>query len=170
VDKLRTTAIAVWQAKERIVLLLMVGFLCYRVWIVWVGTEDTTWIPPKGPLPDGQVDVALPPPPVAKEPPPPVAELKGRNPFWLFRKSSGSAPTEPAPGAGSAQEAPNIKLLSIVGTGDRVMARIQVDGRSGSYKKDSKVGGYTVVSIDADAKQVNLIDDTGRSLTLSPQS
>src|SRR5690349_6231968 len=108
----------------------MVGFLCYRVWIVWRGSDPP---PPGGgpkkPASDGQVDVALPPPPVAKGVPPPVAELKRSNPFWLHGPVSGESSSSGSTAAtGGSQAAPDVKLLGIVGTGDKVMARIQVDG------------------------------------------
>jgi len=147
----------------------MVGFLCYRVWIVWRGGEIAVAPPPKAPAEEGAVDISLPPSPVSRGVPPPLSELTGRNPLWLYSPVPGGSSTE-SQGGNSSQEAPDLKLLGFQGTGEKAMARIEVAGRSKYYKTGAKAGGYTVVRIDAEAKQVDLTEDsTGRSITLSPQ-
>lgn len=169
-DKLRKILIVIWLAKERIVLLLMVGFLCYRVWMVFQEADggENTVPPPRPPVVDGAVDASMPPPEPRRPVAPPTSQLQRSNPFWLFSRPGASTEA-----TGSTEEAlPEMTLLSVQDMRGTPRARIR-SGTSRWYTQGMAIGktGFIVGQIDVAAATVEVENpNTGQRVVLTPEN
>jgi len=161
VDKIRKIVALLWYSKERLVLVIMVCFLCYRVYEVMYPPEDdgvaVTPSPPK-PLPEsnemraqlvGEVLPPLVPPRPRVDGPEDVASLYRRHPFWV-------ASSPGAPAGDAATETADIELLDIQTMGNRVRARLRTGTTRSWYDEGAEFADYILEDIDPDARSVTV--------------
>lgn len=170
-DKIRKFFIVLGQSIEKIVLVIMVGILIYRVWMVLQGDQvgtETVGPGPKTPVDTASVPVVKPPDLPVLPPLPPVSALERSNPFWVYGRTLGaSANTQTS----AASETPAFTLKSVnQSSSGNKLARIGVgSGSAKAYKEgDTIPGGFVVSSIDVDAKTVSVENsEKGQSLVLT---
>lgn len=168
IDRIRKAAFWVWQNKERMVLLVMLGVLCYQVYSVFnppAPPIERTLMPPKNSV-EG-VEASRLPPPVPLDPPLKLpgdyAGLYRQNPFW-----------EKA-GAQTGSGGPDFyaELLDIQDLGNRLRARIRTRTRTGWYDEGArfeeltleqinKAEGYVVIYAESLGKRKRVSLSSGR--------
>lgn len=151
VDKLRKAALWVWLMKERIVLLIMVGVLCYQVYQVFGPQEVVDEIrlrPPATTMEGARADLVPPNPGFA--PPRPVpggyANLYNQNPFWYYSGSRGAGAT--------SQADLEISLVQIQKVGNRFRAKIKTRSASKWYDEGDAFEEFVLESISPDDETV----------------
>ncbi len=154
-----------WFNKERMVLVIMVGVLCYQVWEVVSppeGPEVPNYSPPTG----GNVQTPIPPPPPAGlGVPPATAELERRNMFTWF-------PPQEAGGEEEQEIELNIRLVGIRPNpvGDGCIAEIRT-GRTNYVEEGDTFEQFQVISIDCEEEIVVVFAEAlGREISLGPPS
>ena len=151
-EKIRKIFLWVWNVKERVVLAIMVCFLCYRVYPFIYPTEEdisANRIPnsPRTTVSEDDIDIPSLPPPAPK--------LHDRE-NWnnIYRRS----PFQFLPASGNANQAgsddanSNLQLISIQDVGGGVfMARIKVgNDRPRTLRQGQQFGTYELLVIDPD--------------------
>lgn len=153
-SRLQKVGAWLWSQKEKMVLIALVGVLCYRVYVVVFPPEVKQ--EPKKPA------AAAVKPPEFPTPPPwppermPMADASGlvrRNPFTIY----GVQTDENAPLGGEEQTIP-VTLTGFRKWSDGSMrAMLTVAGdRNRAYKEGEAFGSYTLERIDADAQTVDV--------------
>jgi len=156
VDKIHKLGVLLWQYKERIVLLVVVGVLCYRVYTAINPPEPPAPTPHRLPeVVENDAEILPPAPGVPPRTLIPVdrKELAKRNPFWYH-----------AGGGGNTTDAPPKvdlelrRIQSAPGGGHR--AGIRANGRTGYYGEGDVIDGqYELVSIDPENETVTVRAD-----------
>lgn len=165
VDTLRKMGLWIWLFKELLILVILVGVLCYRVY----GVVNPP--PPKNAEKPARPSDVLDPgnePPAPVPPPPPdiaqgYAEIYSRNPF---RYEAVGASGSSGPGA----QDPGIVLRDIKELNGVLTARLRVKstGTDDWHTVDESFQGYLVTDIDAEAKTVTVyVEEFKKSFTLS---
>ncbi|MBI2432632.1 MAG: hypothetical protein HYV26_07165 [Candidatus Hydrogenedentes bacterium] len=160
VDKLRKIAAWVWLNKERMVLLIAVGILCYRVYEVIFPPppeEPKPTNPPKNelPAPGPETEKLLPPSPPPRPPidaPDDYASLYRRNPF-SYSSAGGGGATE------VKEDELDIALLNIQPGNDGARAQLRAGAAKKWYKEGEPFQGYVLEDIDVDAKTVTIYSE-----------
>lgn len=140
--------------------MVMVGFLCYRVYEVMYPPEEEYQAPPTPPvkLPateeerrqlHGEVLPPLVPPRPRVDAPEDVASLFRRNPFWYASSVS-------APGDETTVERLDIQLLDIQRVGQGYRARIRTGNVRKWYVEGAPFEEYVLEEIDAEARTVTI--------------
>ena len=164
-DKLRKIAELFWYNKERLVFVLLLGFLCWRVYEVMNPPKEvlgsaTSITAPRRPTAE---DV---PSPKGPEPTPPGSDgsfdsIRKRNPFWYY---SEQVKTDTAP---KNDQQTSITLVRIMG--DR--ARLEINGEKKLCAKGDTFGNYEIRNIDPAAQTCEVYSaQSGRTETLSVKS
>lgn len=170
-DKLQKIGSWIWYNKERMVLVVMVLVLAYRVYQVLNPPPPKQWAMPATPRTE------LPDDPVAREPlglpsappPRPPMTLPGdyvsfyeRNPFWYHSGTSGQDG-----GQEVRTEDLNIHLLNVQ-TGADGSPRARLRGRTtGWYSNGEQFEEFEVLEINPDTDTVVVYSERyGRSFTL----
>jgi len=173
-DKLRKIGTWFWYNKERMVLLVMVVVLAYRVYGVVYPGAPPVWphIPvPQTALPENAEErqtLGLP----GELPLPPLAGLPGvytslyqRNPFWYY---SGQGQQQDS-GEVSAEDL-NIQLVDIQSASTGPRARLRTIRTTDWYSEREQFEEFELVSIDMETRTVVVYSERyGRQFTLQQQ-
>jgi len=162
-QRLRKFGQWLWLNKERMVFLIMVGVLCWRVYQVVfpVPPEDA----PVYSTPSPNREMAVPQPEgVVFEPPappPPASPLLNANPFWYFAQQSEG-------GGAAGEDRVDVQLHGIMETPKGPVARIQAGAaRAQPFQAGEKFMTFTVMDINVDAGEVEVYDEsTGEQIIL----
>lgn len=164
-DTLRKIGLWIWLFKELLILVVLLGVLCYRVYgVVYPpATKSVT-----KPVPPTEVlDQANQPPAPVPAPPPDIAqgyaEIYTRNPFRYVASGTSAAST-------SGAQDPGIVLRDIKELGGVLSARLRVKstGTDDWHAVDTAFQGYRVTDINADAGTVTVyVEEFKKSFTLS---
>ncbi len=157
----------IWLNKERMVLVVMVAFLCYRVYMVLYPLEPPEEKILRSPRnnPNRIPEEVLPPKPKPRPPidmPGSYASLHKANPFHAGA-SKGNTGADRDGGHG-------LELLRIQDFGDRTRAQIHNTSTNTKkwYDQDEKAEGFEVTEIDAEAEEVKVyVEEFRRTYTLS---
>ena len=162
-DKIRKLGAWLWLYKERLLLLIVVCVLCWRVYIAINP-------PPAPPAPPVTPPVSLNAAGANELPPEPGLapktlipmdrkELARRNPFWYYAEE-GSADTD-----GDAPPEVDLELRGIQTMPDGAQrARLKMGSRTRYYAEGDDIGGqYTLVSIDAENETVTVRAEGSRT-------
>jgi len=158
-----------WSQKEKMVLIALVGVLCYRVYVVVSPPDKKTEVqdakklapakPPELPV--------LPPWPPTR---PAMADASGlirRNPFTIY-----GVQTDDSPNAKQDADSIPVTLTGFKKWSDgnmRAMMSLSGD-RVRAYKEGESFGAYKLVGIDVDAKTVEVYSqEFDRNFTLQVQ-
>lgn len=173
-DKLQKIGSWIWYNKERMMLVVMIAVLAYRVYGVMYPEPSQTWSPistPQAALPeDGEErqTLGLPANPPA---PPPIgfpgvyASLYERNPFWYY---SGQAQQQS--GQTARAEDLNIQLVDIQVAAGRPRARLKTIRTEKWYSENEPFEEFELLQIDPDAQTVVVYSERfGRPFTLEKQ-
>jgi len=166
-DKIRKIAAWIWNNKERMVLVVMVGFLVYRVWQVVYPPpppDEAFLRPPMQSLPEEPGPGIQPPrPPVA----PPMripgdyAAIHQRNPFWYFGTQAGR-------GAQAGAADLQIQLLRIREVNNRFRAQLRTATTTQWYNEGERFEEFELRSIDPAENSVTIHSERlGRTITLT---
>ena len=157
-DKLQKIGAWFWNNKERMVLIVMVAVLAYRVYGIMYPEAPQVW--PRVPTPqtmlpenpEDRQDLGL---PSAPPPPPPMglpgvyASLYERNPFWYH---SGQAQQQ---GSQTVQaEDLNIQLVDIQDVGGRPRARLRTIRTTAWYSENEQFEEFELMQIDPETESV----------------
>lgn len=166
-DKIRKIAAWIWNNKERMVLVLMVGFLMYRVYQVFFPPpppEEAALRPPAQSLPEDPPPGVSPPRPPVQPPmrlPGDYATIHQRNPFWYFGRQQ----------AGSGSDASTdvqIDVLRIREVNNQYRAQLRTATTTGWYNEGERFEEFELVSIDPDEDSVTVYAERlGRRITLT---
>lgn len=164
-DKLRKIGLLLWQNKERMVLVLLVAILAYRVYRVMTETYEIPDPPRLGAAPvkepgsEDTANAALPAPETSSEN---YQSLSERNPFWYYGTRTEGASAQ------DVTEEDDILLLDIQPRpGGRYAARIQTRGVKW-YQEGEEFESYQVLKIDPEARTVEVYSGkSGTTLTLT---
>jgi len=157
-DKLRKFVRFVWLIKERLVLAVMVVFLCQRVYRV-LNPGDP---PQQDPLPPPKRTLEdLPPEELPPEPPPvPPIDIPGtysslvkRNPFWYYGGQGGQTDDEV-----SAADL-GLALIDIKPLGGRVRVRLQTRSTTKWYDVGEQFEEFELISADPDLGTVEVFSE-----------
>ncbi len=151
-DILQKIGVWFWNNKERMVLVVMVLVLGYRVYQILNPPPPPEWPrlqPPRQELPDEpseREDLGLPGPP----PPRPPMDVPGtyvtfyeRNPFWYHAGEGRAAATQEV-----RAEDLNIQVLSIQDVGDNPRARLRSAAGTSWYTAGDPLGEFEVLEVD----------------------
>ncbi|MDX9972423.1 MAG: hypothetical protein RBU21_05455 [FCB group bacterium] len=162
-DKLRKLGLILWQNKERMVLVILVAVLAYRVYKVMTETFE----PPE--LSEGAT-VAATDSEAAGSNPIPTDEgssenyrtLSERNPFWYYGARTEGTATE------GINEEDDIALLDIQRSpGGQYAAQIQTTGTKW-YQEGEPFESYQLLKIDPENRSVEVYSGkSGTTLTLT---
>lgn len=171
-DKLRKIGSWFWYNKERMVLLVLVVVLGYRVYGVVYPGDPPVWpnIPvPQTALPETVEErqaLGLP----GDLPLPPLSGLPGvytslyeRNPFWYY---SGRSQEDGADGDINVEDL-NIELLDIQEASGEPRARLRTIRTTSWYSEQEQFEEFELVSIDMETRTVVVYSERyGRQFTL----
>ena len=148
-DKLRKIGIGVWEAKERVVLALMVLLLGLRVYMLVnaEASEDAVSYRDPG-SPQGIIADDAPPRPKDPLQAEPVNQLLRRAPFDYVQPSSRA-------NAATAEDDrdSDVRVIRIVDVGnDRYRATITTGGKKTTVAEGDKFESYQLISIDPDTE------------------
>ncbi len=157
-DKIRKIGDWIWNNKERMVLIVMVLVLGYRVYQILSPPPPPQWQrlqPPRQQLPEDPLDredLGLPGPPPARPPldvPGTYVTFYERNPFWYY---SGEA-RQQADQEVRAEDL-NIQVLSIQVVDGNPRARLRAGGGTSWYSVGDQFAGFELLEINSDADTV----------------
>jgi hypothetical protein len=161
-DKLRKIGLVLWQNKERMLLVFLVGVLAYRVYKVMTDKSVLPELPVARAAASGGDEL-----PVSKEPPKEgssenYSSLSQRNPFWYYSARPETASTEGT----SAEE--EIHLLNIQRSPKGGYAA-QIQTRDVRwYQEGEEFESYQVMKIDPASRSVEVYSGkSGTTLTLT---
>jgi len=166
-DKIRKIVSWIWYNKERMVLVVMVGFLMYRVWQVFYPPpmpEEAFLRPPMQSLPEEPGPGIEPPrPPIA----PPMripgdyATIHQRNPFWYYGRQTAGA------GRGDAADV-QIQLLRIRVVNNQNRVQLRTATTTGWYNEGERFEEFELVSVDPENNTATVYAERlGRRITLT---
>ena len=163
---LRKAGVWIWNQKEKMVLLVLVGVLCFRVYVVYTGPVALPEPPTK--IAKAAEDLTL---PSARPALPRPVEFQGlvqRNPFTIFGMSSEKTDTSAGP------ERIDLTLERIVPWNDgsyRAEILSAIDGRKRRYEQGESFLDYRVVSIEPDTNTVVVYSSAlDKNFTLKAQN
>ncbi len=137
-DKIQKIVIWFWWNKEKFVLLILVGILGYRVYVIAYPPppeKEEVYSPPRKEVPD-ELKPPLPPLPPAISIPGTYASLWRENPFWYF-----SGEQQASQGAGTITEKDlGITLLNIRQVGERWRAQLRTRSTTKWYDEGEEYG------------------------------
>jgi len=155
----------IWRQKEKMVLLLLVGFFGVRVFQVVYGPGIVLEDGPK-PKPPAEA-MGLPPSPQEKPRPPEFQSLVSRNPFSIYGLSA------PDKSDRELQEQIDLILIRIVSwQGDSYRAEMQraTETRPKRYEEGEVFGDYQLLEINPEANTVTVYArEYDRNFTLEAQ-
>jgi hypothetical protein len=150
VDKLRKTGLWLFHNKERMFLFIMVGILCYRIYVVVIPEPPEQ--APAVTAPSENVPAGTMPPVPEMRPPMDVpgnyTQLYNSNPFWYH---AGKANQDK--GEISAADL-GITLLDIKKVGDRWRAQLRTTSEKDWYDEGEPFEEYELVRINPEQKTV----------------
>jgi hypothetical protein len=178
VDKLRKLGAWIWLVKERMILVVMVAFLVYRVYQVVYPPpmeEGPVVRPPKAKLPDDAAErnelvqqATLPPPPPPREllaVPGNYAIVHRNNALWYYSAQQGSTDQGEITAAGLG-----LYLLDIQRVGTRLRARLQTGSTTRWYNEGEKFEAFELLRVDPEQGTVEVYaEQYGRQLTVQLQ-
>jgi len=167
VDKLRKIGRWVWHNKERMILAVMVVFLCYRVYIVINPPQEVESINPQPPIERvEQIPPEVMPPPVTMRPPVEVpgnyTSLYRRNMFWVHStleqgEDNGEVTVEDL----------ELNLVDIKEAGGRWRARMRTSTAEEWYDEGEQFEEFELIEIRQDEGCVEVYAERyGRRFTL----
>jgi len=166
VDKLRKAGLWIWMNKERMILLVMVGLLCYRVYAVLNPPEpelDAHLPLPRNPdLATLEPEVKPPEPPIQPSSggPGDYANLNRKNPFWYYSTQGDAADEADDACAG-------ISLVGFQQGGTNWMAQLRTTATTRWYSEGDQFEEFTLLSIDGNAGTVRVYSErVGEECTL----
>jgi hypothetical protein len=173
-DKLRKIGLWLWYNKERMVLIVMVVLLAYRVYGIMYPAPQQTYkrIPqPQLALPeDGEErkDLGLPSAPPIQPPtgvPGTYTSLFERNPFWYYSSQAKQEQGETVQAADL-----NIKLVDIQDVGGKPRARLRTSSTTKWYSEGEQFEEFELVEINPVEKTVVIYSERySRQFTLEKQ-
>lgn len=173
VDKLQKAGAWLWYNKERMVLVIMVAILGYRVYRVITPPPAPDWPvlqPPRSELPtdpEEQRQLGLPGNPAARPPmdvPGSHASLYGRNPFWYH---SGQQ-SEQSDQQEVTAESLNIQLLDIQeAAGGRLRARLRTKSLTSWYSENAQFEEFELQRINKEDQTIEVYSERyGRTFVI----
>ena len=145
-DKLRKFGQQLWQFKERLVLLIMLGVLGYQIFVV-LNPEELKPIVVRGPIPVDQVaqdrKPGPPPLPVSPDLPAAYADIHRRNPFWMHAKGGTTSSRGKL-----TQDDLDITIESFQEVGDSVRVRLRTTTATKWYSENDKFEQFELREID----------------------
>lgn len=165
VDKLRKFGELLWLNKERFILVVMVGILCFQVYKVLYPEQKAAAAPPREP--QAAPGEAEPPP---SPPDSPLATAFGdypslyrRNPFWYMSGRNQK-------NSGQSSEEINIKLLNIRNVSGRIRAQIQTATTTQWYDVGAGFEQFRLESVDESGGTATVyVESLGKDITLTVQ-
>ncbi|NLV43011.1 MAG: hypothetical protein GXY07_00765 [Candidatus Hydrogenedentes bacterium] len=174
-DKLRKIGSWFWYNKERMVLIIMVIVLAYRVYGVISPAEPPSWPPipiPQTELPETEEErqalgmPGLPPLPPTDGLPGTYTSFYERNPFWYYSDGDDDDDDDKAIGS----EDLNIMLLKIQDVGGKPRAQLRTTSTTKWYSEGEKFEEFELVSIDPETESVVIYSERySRQFTLEKQ-
>jgi hypothetical protein len=158
------TGVWIWRQKEKMVLLLLVGFFAVRVYQVAYGAPPDLPVPKPGG--GAQEDMTLPEPREERPRPAEFQSLVQRNPFSIHGLSTGD------PTSRDSDEKIDLVLLRIVPWKDSYRAEMQraTETRPKRYEEGEVFGDYELRSIDPSTNTVEVyVRAYDRNFTLKAQ-
>ncbi len=164
-DKIQKIGMWFWWNKERFVLLILVGILGYRVYVIIYPPPppaEKTYSPPKKEVPD-ELKPPMPPLPPPLSIPGSYASLWRENPFWYFAG-------ETAKRQGSQEITPQelgITLLNIRQVGDRLRAQLRTRSTTKWYDEGEEFEQFVLEQVNPEDNTVVIYSEQyGRRFTL----
>jgi hypothetical protein len=156
-DKIQKIGMWFWWNKERFVLLILVGILGYRVYVIIYPPSppaEKTYSPPKREVPD-ELKPPMPPLPPLLSIPGSYASLWRENPFWYFAG-------ETAKRQGSQEITPQelgITLLNIRQVGDRLRAQLRTRSTTKWYDEGEEFRTVCLEQVNPEDNQLLYIQN-----------
>ncbi len=150
------------------VLIIMVGILVYRGYVIMNPPPEPPMPPYRPPNTEVTAGVLDDPPPVVQPRPPmdvpqTYSELQQRNPFRYNERAGGD-------GAGVTEEDLGISVLSILEGGGQWRARIRAANRTSWYTVNDETDTFEVLEINPEEETVVIMSKRyNRTFTLSLQ-
>lgn len=173
-DKLQKLGAWLWRNKERMVLIVMLAVLAYRVYGIFNPPPEEAWarLPqPKLELPtehDERQELGLPNLPALSAPsglPGVYTSLYERNPFWYYSGQKTSSASEQVSAADL-----NIELVDIQNVRGKPRARLKTSRTTKWYSENEQFEEFEVTSIDAENQSVVVYSQRySKSFTLEKQ-
>lgn len=165
IDKIQKIGIWFWWNKERFVLLILVGILGYRVYVIAYPPppeKEESYSPPRKEVPD-ELKPPMPPLPPALSIPGTYASLWRENPFWYFAgESSGSTGTKEI-----TSKDLGITLLNVRQVGDRWRAQLRTRSTTKWYDEGEEFEQFILEQVNPEDKTVVIYSEQyGRRFTL----
>jgi len=167
-DRIRKIGIWFWWNKEKFVLLILVGILGYRVYVILYPPppeKEEVHSPPRKEVPD---ELKPPMPPLKPAPliPGTYASLWRDNPFWYF-----SGETKGSQTTGTITEKDlGITLLNIRQVGDKWRAQLRTRSTTKWYDEGEEFEQFILEQINPDDGSVVIYSEQyGRRFTLKRQ-
>lgn len=163
IDKLRKIGTSFWYNKERMVLVLMLVVLAYRVYGVINPEPPQTWprlpspqtLLPEDPAERQQLGLPSdPPPPLPMELPGNYVSIYENNPFWYYSGRSESTGTQTV-----TAEDLGIRLLDIQDAGGRPRARLRTVRTTAWYSENEQFEEYELLRIDPETQTVEVYSE-----------
>ncbi len=157
-DKIQKIGTWIWDNKERMVLVVMVLVLGYRVYEILSPPPPPDWPrlqPPRRQLPEEpeyREELGLPSEPPARPPmdvPGTYATFHSRNPFWYHSRDA-----RPESGEQVRAEDLNIQLLDIQDVGGNPRARLRSARTTAWYSTGEQFEEFEVLEINVDTDTV----------------
>lgn len=157
-DKLQKLGAWLWRNKERMVLIVMVAVLAYRVYGIFNPPQEEAWARLPQPRlelpsdPEERQELGLPNMPPMPDPstmPGVYTTLYDRNPFWYYSGQKESSGAEQI-----SVEDLNIQLVDIQTVKDRPRARLRTARTVKWYSENEQFEEFEVTSIDAESETV----------------
>lgn len=157
-DKLQKLGAWLWRNKERMVLIVMIAVLAYRVWGIFNPPQEEAWAR----LPKPQLELpsdpeerkelglpAMPPLPTPSVMPGVYTTLYDRNPFWYYSGQKQSSGSEQISAADL-----NIELVDIQTGRGNPRVRLRTARTVKWYSENEQFEEFEVISIDAENQTV----------------
>jgi hypothetical protein len=157
-DKIRKIGAWLWYAKERMVLVVVVGLLCWQMYQVAnpKPPDEMVVVPPPLPKPpdDWEGGPPWPPPGPPRKGPEDWRGLYARNPMWVFAHSPENDNI-----SDRGEQDPGIRLLKIMEMPDgSVRAWLETNTREW-YLPGDKFESFELLSIDPEAQTCEVFSE-----------
>ncbi|MCX8063552.1 MAG: hypothetical protein N3G21_00070 [Candidatus Hydrogenedentes bacterium] len=165
IDKIKKIVIWFWLNIEKFVLVVMIGILGYRVYVIAFPPPppaEETYSPPRKEVPE-ELKSPLPPPIPPGSVPGTYSSLWRENPFWYYAG-------EPSVGKGEqviSEKDLGVTLLNIRQVGDRWRAQLRTRSTTKWYDEGEEFEQFILEQINPEEKTVVIYSEQyGRRFTL----